>query len=147
MNLRISSGDLRSCKMIDHNALLEIKPLVNENIINETLSRIGIINRRKKIIYQSCHLLKQYDSYFLVHFKQLFPLSTNKEGFAGFGDVTNKDIIRRNRIAYLLVKWNMIEVINPEDIEPHNIFVDTLSYSEAQEYERIKKFNLNNLVL
>jgi len=41
----------------------------------------------------------------------------------------------------------MIEVINPEDIEPHNIFVDTLSYSEAQEYERIKKFNLNNLVL
>ena len=130
--------------MIDYNSLLEIKPLVNENIINETLSRIGIINRRKKIIYQSCHLMKQYDSYYLVHFKQLFPLSTNKDGFAGFGDVTNKDI---NRIAYLLIKWKMIEVINAEDIEPHNIFVDTLSYNEALEYQKIRKFNLNNLVL
>ena len=133
--------------MIDYNSLLEIKPLVNENIINETLSRIDIIYRRKKIIYQSCHLMKQYDSYYLVHFKQLFPLSTNKDGFAGFGDVTNKDIIRRNRIAYLLIKWKMIEVINTEDIEPHNIFVDTLSYNEALEYQKIRKFNLNNLVL
>ena len=133
--------------MIDYNSLLEIKPLVNENIINETLSRIGIINRRKKIIYQSCHLMKQYDSYYLVHFKQLFPLSTNKDCFAGFGDVTNKDIIRRNRIAYLLIKWKMIEVINAEDIEPHNIFVDTLSYNEALEYQKVRKFNLNNLVL
>ena len=133
--------------MIDYNSLLEIKPLVNENIINETLSRIGIINRKKKIIYQSCHLMKQYNEYYLVHFKQLFPLSTNKDGFAGFGDVTNKDIIRRNRIAYLLIKWNMIEITNPEDIEPHNIFVDTLSYNEALEYQKVRKFNLNNLVL
>lgn len=91
--------------------------------------------------------MKQYDSYYLVHFKQLFPLSTNKDGFAGFGDVTNKDIIRRNRIAYLLIKWKMIEVLNAEDIEPHNIFVDTLSYNEALEYQKIRKFNLNNLVL
>ena len=44
--------------MIDYNSLLEIKPLVNENIINETLSRIGIINRRKKIIYASATLFR-----------------------------------------------------------------------------------------
>lgn len=147
MNLKNLTGSLRNIKMIDYNSLLEIKPLVNENIINETLSRIGIINRKKKIIYQSCHLMKQYNEYYLVHFKQLFPLSTNKDGFAGFGDVTNKDIIRRNRIAYLLIKWNMIEITNPEDIEPHNIFVDTLSYNEALEYQKVRKFNLNNLVL
>lgn len=147
MSSRNSTGSLRNIKMIDHNSLLEIKPLVHENIINETLSRMGIISRKKKIIYQSCHLMKQYDNYYLVHFKQLFPLSTNKDGFAGFGDVTDKDIQRRNRIAYLLIKWNMIEVINPADIEPHNIYVDTLSYEEALEYEKIRKFNLNNLVL
>ena len=60
--------------MYQTNKLLEIKLLVDPNIIKETLSRIGIVDKKNKIIYQSCHLLKQFDTYYLVHFKQLFTL-------------------------------------------------------------------------
>ena len=55
--------------MYQTNKLLEIKLLVDPNIVKETLSRIGIIDKKEKIIYQSCHLLKQFDTYYLVHFK------------------------------------------------------------------------------
>ena len=96
--------------MYQTNKLLEIKLLVDPNIVKETLSRIGIIDKKEKIIYQSCHLLKQFDTYYLVHFKQLFTMSTGKNGYHGFGNVSLEDIERRNSIAFLLIKWNMISI-------------------------------------
>ena len=131
--------------MFETNKLLEVKLLVNENIIKETLTRIGIVDKKEKKIYQSCHLLKQFDTYYLAHFKQLFTLSTSKTGYHGFGNVSLEDIERRNSIAFLLAKWNMICIENPEDIEPHTMHIDIVSYNEANQYEKIKKFNINNL--
>ena len=128
------------------NKLLEIKLLVDERIINETLTRIGIVDKQAKKIYQSCHLLKQFDTYYLAHFKQLFTLSTSKTGYHGFGNVSLEDIERRNSIAFLLVKWNMIAIADMKDIEPHNTKVDIVPFREAAEYQKIKKFNINNLM-
>ena len=127
------------------NKLLEVKLLVNENVINETLTRIGIMDRKEKRIYQSCHLLKQFDLYYLAHFKQLFTLGTSKSGYHGFGNVSLEDIERRNSIAFLLVKWNMIAINNPAEIEPHNMRVDVVSHNDARDYQKIYKFNVNNL--
>ena len=42
------------------NKLLEVKLLVDKWVIEETLSRIGIVDYKKKIIYQSCHLFEQF---------------------------------------------------------------------------------------
>lgn len=53
------------------NKLLEVKLLVDKWVIEETLSRIGIVDYKKKIIYQSCHLFEQFGTYYLAHFKQL----------------------------------------------------------------------------
>ena len=52
--------------MFQTNKLLEVKLLVDPNVIKETLSRMGIVDKKNKIIYQSCHLLKQFDTYYLV---------------------------------------------------------------------------------
>lgn len=131
--------------MFETNKLLEVRLLVNENIIKETLTRIGIIDKKDKIIYQSCHLLKQFDTYYLAHFKQLFTLSTSKTGYHGFGNVSLEDIERRNSIAFLLAKWNMISIVHPEDIEPHTTHIDIVQYKDAHEYQKVKKFNINNL--
>lgn len=131
--------------MFEPNKLLEIKLLVNENIIKETLTRIGIVDKKDKKIYQSCHLLKQFDTYYLAHFKQLFTLSTSKTGYHGFGNVSIEDIERRNSIAFLLTKWNMISIVEPNEIEPHTTHIDVVPHKDAYLYQKIKKFNIDNL--
>lgn len=131
--------------MLETNKLLEVKLLVNENIIKETLTRIGIVDKKDKKIYQSCHLLKQFDTYYLVHFKQLFTLSRSKTGYHGFGNVSLEDIERRNYIAYLLLKWHMIEINDLNEIEPHTTHVEVISHADALNYQKIKKFNIDNL--
>ena len=132
--------------MFPTNRLLEVKLLVNENIITETLSRIGIVDRQKKIIYQSCHLYKQFDVYYLAHFKQLFTMATSKTGYHGFGNVSMEDLERRNSIAFLLAKWNMIYIPDPSIIEPHNMHIDIVPHKDAAEYTKVKKFHTDNLV-
>ena len=131
--------------MYPTNKLLEVKPLVDISIIRETLTRIGIVDKKQKKIYQSCNLIEQFDTFYLAHFKQLFVMSRSKNGFPGFGNVSMEDIDRRNSIAFLLAKWNMIKIIKPEEIDPHNTRVDVVSHKDAGEYAKIRKFNINNL--
>lgn len=127
------------------NKLLEVKLLVEPNIIEETLTRMGIPDTKNKILYQSCHLLKHFGSYYIGHFKQLFVLSRGKDGNPGFGNVSMEDIERRNSIAFCLQKWNMISIIEPEEIKEHNVRIFVLPYKEKSNWHLIKKFNVKNL--
>lgn len=127
------------------NKLLEVKLKVDPSIIEETLTRMGIPDNKNKILYQSCHLLKQFDSYYIVHFKQLFVLGRGKDGFPGFGNVSIEDIERRNSIAYCLQKWNMIDIIEETEIEDHNVRIFVLPFKEKHQWQLVKKFNVKNL--
>lgn len=131
--------------MYQTNKLLEVKLLVDPNVIKETLSRMGIIDKKNKIIYQSCHLLKQFDTYYLVHFKQLFTLTPSKNGYRGFGNVSLEDIERRNSIALWLIKWHMISIDDMNEIIPHRTKFDIVSHNEAINYKKVRKFNINNI--
>lgn len=131
--------------MYQTNKLLEVKLLVNPNVIKETLSRMGIVDKKNKIIYQSCHLLKQFDTYYLVHFKQLFTLTPSKNGYRGFGNVSLEDIERRNSIALWLIKWHMISIDDMNEIIPHRTKFDIVSHNEAINYKKVRKFNINNI--
>lgn len=130
---------------IQTNKLLEVKLKVDSSIIEETLTRMGIPDNKNKILYQSCHLLKQFDTYYLGHFKQLFVLGRGKDGFPGFGNVSMEDIERRNSIAFCLQKWNMIEIVEPNEIENHNVRIFVLPHSEKYNWQLVKKFNVKNL--
>ena len=131
--------------MYQTNKLLEIKLLVDPNVIKETLSRMGIVDKKNKIIYQSCHLLKQFDTYYLVHFKQLFTLTPSKNGYRGFGNVSLDDIERRNSIALWLIKWHMISIDDMNEIIPHRTKFDIVSHNDAVNYKKVRKFNINNI--
>lgn len=131
--------------MYQTNKLLEIKLLVDPNVIKETLSRMGIVDKKNKIIYQSCHLLKQFDTYYLVHFKQLFTLTPSKNGYRGFGNVSLEDIERRNSIALWLIKWHMISIDDMNEIIPHRTKFDIVSHKDAVNYKKVRKFNINNI--
>ena len=131
--------------MYETNKLLEIHLLVDPNVVRETLSRMGIVDRKKKVIYQSCHLLKQFDTYYLVHFKQMFTMSAGRDGRRGFGNVSLEDIERRNSIAMWLIKWHMIEVNDMNELVPHRTKFDIVSHAEAADYRKVRKFNVDRL--
>ena len=131
--------------MYQTNKLLEVKLLVDPNVIKETLSRMGIVDKKNKIIYQSCHLLKQFDTYYLVHFKQLFTLTPSKNGYRGFGNVSLEDIERRNSIALWLIKWHMISIDDMNEIIPHRTKFDIVSHNDAVNYKKVRRFNINNI--
>ncbi len=120
--------------------ILEIKPLVDEKIIKETISRIGIANKKQKVLFPSCYLYKKDDKFYLAHFKELFSLERED----AYDNVGEKDIVRRNAIAYCLKQWGLIEV-SDEEIEPHDEFVFVLPFKEKKEWEIQHKYNVRSL--
>jgi hypothetical protein len=122
---------------------IKVELLVDEPMIHENLERIGVVSKKDKTIFPSCYLRKQKDQngndeYVIAHFKELFALQGKPSTF-------NKlDAIRRNTIVYCLQKWNLIKVINPEDIT--NITkkkIDVIKHCEKSEYKIVHKFRHN----
>lgn len=97
-------------KIIENWIEVEINTGYNSDYIRETLTRMGIGNNKKKIIYQTAHLVCCNGRYFICHFKELFPL-VDKEMIWVDGDLE-----RRNKIIKLLVEWDMITVVDPESM-------------------------------
>jgi len=120
--------------------LLEIKPLVDLKIISESLSRIGISDKKKKILYPSCYIYQQDNKTYLAHFKQMFLLTRD----SAYNAICEDDIKRRNAIAYCLRSWGLIEV-NEDNITPHDIYVFVLPHNQKQEWKINHKFNLKTI--
>lgn len=120
--------------------LLEIIPKVETPIIIETLTRMGIANKKERILYPSCYLYKDIDArYYICHFKELFLMRMSQSGYS---NITEDDINRRNSIAMLLCNWNLIEM---DDIDVETIFVYTLPFYEKSKWIIKHKFNLETL--
>jgi hypothetical protein len=122
-------------------SLLEIKLLVDMKVVAETLSRIGIANKRQKILYPSCYVIENESKYYLAHFKQLFLLARN----SAYNAICDDDILRRNAIAFCLKEWELIDVPD-ELIVPHNKYIYVLPYSQKNEWSIKHKFNLRSLI-
>jgi hypothetical protein len=122
---------------------IHIKLLDEEDfmVVRETLSRIGVSPKGKKILYQSCHLIHKNGVYVLAHFKELFAL----DGLPS--NVSEEDIKRRNAIAQLLEDWELLEIIDKDKIKdrlPINA-LKIIRYSEKDDWELIPKFNPGSL--
>jgi hypothetical protein len=103
--------------------LIPIKLLCDERVILETLQRIGIGDRKNKILYPSCYLYKNETDLFICHFKEILLLTREN----AFNNISNEDISRRNSIIYCLSKWGLLEV-DLEKIKPYDKFVFVLSH-------------------
>lgn len=120
--------------------LLEIKVLVDTKVIFETCSRIGIANKKKKILYPSCYLYEQDGKFYLAHFKQMFLLTRD----SAYNSVCEDDILRRNAIAFCLRQWGLIDV-SEDAITPHNRYVFVLPHNQKHEWRISHKFNFRGL--
>tara|TARA_B100000519_G_C13974626_1_gene311616 strand:+ start:230 stop:622 length:393 start_codon:yes stop_codon:yes gene_type:complete len=106
--------------------------------VKETLSRIGIASRKDKKLFQSCHILHKQGRYYIVHFKELFLLDGKPS------DLSENDIARRNTIINLLLEWDLVSLVNVEELEPVAPMnqVKILRYDEKDEWELVVKYNI-----
>jgi hypothetical protein len=110
-------------------------------VVRETLSRIGVSPKGKKILYQSCHLVHKNGVYVIAHFKELFAL----DGLPS--NVSEEDLKRRNAIIKLLEEWELLEVLEKTKIEDAMPIsgLKIIKHSEKQNWELVPKFNTGSL--
>lgn len=128
---------------IFNNIGIHVKLLDEEDymILKETLSRIGVSPKVKKVLYQSCHLIHKNDVYLIAHFKELFGL----DGLPT--NTTEEDLQRRNAIVCLLEEWELLEIVDKEKVKnkmPIN-GLKIVKYNEKESWELIPKFNPGTL--
>jgi len=119
-------------KLKDDNDFLKIK---------ETLTRIGIVSRKDKTLYQSCHIFHKKGRYFIVHFKELFALDGKSTDFS------EEDKGRRNTITALLDEWNLLEIIDRDKIaEPRTPMnqIKVIPYKEKVEWTLEQKYSIGS---
>lgn len=114
------------------------------SVVRETLERLGIANRKKKTFFPSCYCVETREPgvYKIVHFKELFPLFQRKSTF------DEVDKIRLKTIVHLLKNWNLVEIINSDDIdEILSEKITVLKHDEKKHYEIIHKFKFSRKVV
>lgn len=106
--------------------------------IKETLTRIGIASRDKKVLYQSALLFHKKGKFYITHFKELFGMDGK------YVEMYEDDYIRRNHIALLLESWNLIKIKNKQimysvvEEQPINVYV--LPYKDKKEWKLESKY-------
>jgi len=121
---------------------IPVNILKNANLVRENLERIGIANRKTKIITPSCYMIlnEQNDTYYIMHFKELLA----RDGFRLMLD--SVDIDRRNSIITMLINWGYISVYgdNFDKVyqEPLKSQIYVLPYKEKSVYTINHKYEL-----
>lgn len=106
--------------------------------VRETLTRIGVASRKDHVLYQSCHILHKQGRYFIVHFKELFALDGK------VAELTDNDLQRRNSIAKLLVDWDLIEIVEPnqfKDLAPLSQ-IKVIAFKDKDDWNLQTKYNI-----
>lgn len=108
-------------------------------IIAETLTRIGVASKKDKTLFQSCHILHKRGQYYILHFKELFKLD-NK-----FCSLSENDLQRRNRIALLLEEWNLLKIVELNEVEDNLASISqikVLSHTEKNDWNLKSKYKV-----
>jgi hypothetical protein len=121
---------------------VDVELIGEEKIVKETLSRMGIANKKEKKLFPSCYLYRKEDGSFMVtHFKEVFMLTRDD----AYNQISEEDIKRRNAIAFLLQEWGLVKVDENEDIEPHDIYVFSLPYKDKKSWLIDNKINVRTI--
>jgi len=106
--------------------------------IRETLTRIGVASRKDRTLFQSCHILHKQGKYFITHFKELFALDGKP------ASLVKNDIERRNTIAVLLEDWELIDIVDKNNIKDKAPLsqIKILHFKEKNEWNLSAKYNI-----
>ena len=76
--------------------MIEVTLKNDKKVVIETLSRIGIANKKKKILFPSCYLWEQDDKTYIAHFKELFKLTRPN----AYDTICEDDILRLKAVVF-----------------------------------------------
>ena len=94
----------------------------------ETLQRIG--TARGNILDQTCFILHRRGRFYIAHHKVL-SLMDGEDVM-----ISTSDIMVQNKVAALLHKWNIVDVVKLDQVETHNNpFVTVVPHSKRGDYE------------
>ena len=110
--------------------------------VRETLTRIGHPGKGKRL-YQTCYLYHSRGRYAICHHKELKSM---------FGEdheeMTDHDYDVRDMAAYLLQQWNLLRVIDEEDVEDLEGIklkdLRILKFSEKAEWDLVPTFTFKS---
>ena len=127
----------------DIDNMLEISFEENDDFlkIRETLTRIGVASRKDRTLYQSCHILHKRGKYYITHFKELFKLDGKPS------NIDESDIGRRNTIVGLLEQWNLVTVVDKQQIsEPKAPLsqIKIIPFKEKSEWKLTTKYSIGS---
>ena len=120
--------------------MIEVILMADKKVVIETLSRIGVVNKKKKILFPSCYLYDEEGKIKIAHFKELFALTRDD----AYNNVSEDDILRLKSTVWNLRNWGLINV-NDENVEPHNKYIFVLPFKDKEFYQISHKFNIKNL--
>ena len=106
--------------------------------VKETLTRIGVASKKSNTLFQSCHILHKQGKYYIVHFKELFDLDGKQT------DLNEDDISRRNTIAKLLAEWDLVNVVEEQQLQPADSMssIKVIPFSQKTEWDLVAKYNI-----
>lgn len=120
--------------------MINIKLLKERKIIEESLTRMGIANEKRRVIYPSCYLVEDGDEFFISHFKEIY--MKYKEN--SYNNLTEDDVIRRDTIVRFLWDWGLVEVV--DEISSDIDYVYVLPFREKRNWIISHKVNFRKLV-
>lgn len=108
--------------------------------IKETLTRIGIASKTSNKLYQSTHILHKKGKFFIVHFKELFALDGREV------TLDEEDIQRRNTIAKLLEDWNLLKIVNKNELKDFGVIsqIKIIPFKDKKNWQLMPKYNIGN---
>lgn len=115
-------------ELVDEECFLKIK---------ETLTRIGIMSKKDRTLYQSCHILHKRGSYYIMHFKEMFYIDGKHS------TLDDMDIKRRNAICLLLEDWNLVRILNRKLIDSSSLKnLTILPFKDKNNYTLTPKYTI-----
>jgi len=117
--------------------MFEIQLKTHVNNVKETLNRMGIPDKAKKILYPSCYLIQKPEGIFIAHFKEMIEFFYD----GAFNGMVDDDKVRMNSIIFCLRNWGLVE-FELDNLGPHYKHVFVLRYEEKQDWKIKHKFNV-----
>ena len=118
---------------------IEVTIKVDLPVISETLTRLGIISKKRKILYPSSYIIEHFGKFYIFHFKEMFSITRADY----YNNISEEDIKRKNSIIFCLKNWGMIDV-DLELIKPHDLYISVLPFKDKSSYCISHKFNITN---
>ena len=103
----------------------------------ETLQRIG--TERGNVLDQTCFILHRRGKFYIAHHKVLSLMDGEDV------QISTSDIMVQNKVATLLHKWNIVDVVKLDQVTSHtNPFVTVVPHSKRGDYELNPLYSIGN---